>query len=262
MEIGEIITDAIHYPLNYAKELLVYFISDLFITVFGIALGFGGLLHTTQSDLPNVIATMTSSGAIPAFNYLVRNSGMIGIIAVLIVMIISIFLYGYGLDILKLGIERKDEGPKIDIARQMLNGIKYIIINFVYMFIPLLIMLILMQINEIFGAIIGLVLIILFGFALLMAQCKLAKTEKLMDSLNIPEAFNDIRKVGIIKILAIIVVVFIIALVLNLILSAIGGILQPLSIGMYINIILSALVGSYIFFLSNRAIGLMYSDNE
>ena len=86
MEIGEIISDAIHYPLNYAKELLVYLISDLFITVFGIALGFGGLLHTTQSDLPNVIATMTSSGAIPAFNYLVRNSGMIGIIAVLVVM--------------------------------------------------------------------------------------------------------------------------------------------------------------------------------
>ena len=83
-----------------------------------------------------------------------------------------------------------------------------------------------------------------------------------MDSLNIPETFNDISKVGIIKILAIIVVVFIIALILNLILSAIGGILQPLSIGMYINIILSALVGSYIFFLSNRAIGLMYSDNE
>ena len=43
MEISEIITDAINYPLKHAKELLVYIIIDIFITVLGIILGFGGL---------------------------------------------------------------------------------------------------------------------------------------------------------------------------------------------------------------------------
>ena len=156
---------------------------------------------------------------------MIRNSGAVGIIAVIIAIVISLFLNGYGLDIIKLAIDKRDEGPKIDIKRQLLNGIKYAIINFVYVFIPLFIMLILMQLNEIIGAIIGLVLIILFAFALLMAQCRLAKTEKIIDSLNIQESFNDISKVGIVKILAVIVVVFIIALVLELILSAIVGIL-------------------------------------
>ena len=92
---------------------------------------------------------------------MIRNSGAVGIIAVIIVIVISLFLNGYGLDIIKLAINKKDEGPKIDIKRQLLNGIKYAIINFVYVFIPLFIMLILMQLNEIIGAIIGLVLIIL-----------------------------------------------------------------------------------------------------
>ena len=262
MEIGEIITDAINYPLKHAKELLVYIILDIFITGLGILLGFGGLLHTVQSDMPNIVTSMTNSGAVPAFNYMVRNSGAVGIIAVIIAIVISLFLNGYGLDIIKLAINKKDEGPKIDIKRQLLNGIKYAIINFVYVFIPLFIMLILMQLNEIIGAIIGLVLIILFAFALLMAQCRLAKTEKIIDSLNIQESFNDISKVGIVKILAVIVVVFIIALVLELILSAIVGILVPLGIATYISLVLSALIGAYVFFLSNRAIGLMYSDNE
>ena len=247
MEISEIITDAINYPLKHAKELLVYIIIDIFITVLGIILGFGGLLHTVQSDMPNIVTSMTNSGAVPAFNYMVRNSGAVGIIAVIIVIVISLFLNGYGLDIIKLAINKKDEGPKIDIKRQLLNGIKFAIINFVYVFIPLFIMLILMQLNEILGAIVGLVLIILFSFALLMAQCRLAKTEKLM---------------GIVKILAVIVVVFIIALVLDLVLSAIVNIFIPLGIATYIRLVLSALIGAYVFFLSNRAIGLMYSDNE
>ena len=100
MEISEIITDAINYPLKHAKELLVYIILDIFITGLGILLGFGGLLHTVQSDMPNIVTSMTNSGAVPAFNYMVRNSGAVGIIAVIIVIVISLFLNGYGLDII------------------------------------------------------------------------------------------------------------------------------------------------------------------
>ena len=262
MEISEIITNAVHYPLDHPKELLIYIILDILITAMGIAAGLGSLTHTVQSDIPNMITTMTSSGAVPAFNYLLVNAGTIGIIVVIIVMIINLFLNGFGLDIIKLGIERKEEGPKIDIARQIINGIKILIVNFVYMFIPLIIMLILMQIHEIIGAIIGLALIVLFGFGLLMAQCRLAKTEKIGDALNITEAFNDINKVGIIKILAIVVVIFILIVALNFILSVILGILNPLGINIIIGPILSALIAAYTFFFSNRAIGSMYSDAE
>ncbi|MEE0925190.1 MAG: hypothetical protein U0L35_05755 [Methanobrevibacter sp.] len=49
---------------------------------------------------------------------------------------------------------------------------------------------------------------------------------------------------------------------MELILSAIVGIFVPLGIATYISLALSALIGAYVFFISNRAIGLMYSDNE
>ena len=262
LEIGEILNDAVHYPLDHPKDLLVYIILDIIITIMGIAIGAGSLLHSAQSDIPNIITSMTSSGAVPAFNYFIRNAGTIGIVIVLIIMIINLFINGYGLDIIKLGIERRDEGPKIDIVRQIINGIKILVINFVYMFIPLIIMLILMQIHEIIGGIIGIVLLVLFAFGLLMAQCRLAKNEKITDALNIAEAFNDIKKVGIIKILATVLVIFIIGIVLEFILSAIVRLLIPLGLNLFIGPILAALVGAYIFFLSYRAIGLMYSDAE
>ncbi|MBQ2962165.1 DUF4013 domain-containing protein [Methanobrevibacter sp.] len=262
MEIVEIIKDAVHYPIDHPKDLLIFIVLDIIVTAMGYLVGMGGIIHTMQSDITNSIITMTSSGAIPAFNYLLIQAGTAGIIAVIIVFIINLFLNGYGLDIAKLGIERKDEGPKIDIVRQILNGIKLIIVNFVYMFVPILIMLILMQIHEVIGGIIGLAALIVFGFALLMAQCRLAKNESLMDALNIPEAMKDISKVGIVKILAILVVIFLITFILTFISSIIVKICVPLGINLFVGPILSALIGAFSFFLSYRAIGLMYSDVE
>ena len=48
----------------------------------------------------------------------------------------TLLISGYGLDIVKYGIERREDGPGIDIVRQILNAIKLIIVSFVYYIIP------------------------------------------------------------------------------------------------------------------------------
>lgn len=87
-----------------------------------------------------------------------------------------------------------------------------------------------------------------------MGQCRLAKTEDLVDALAIGEAIGDISRVGIVNLLILVVAIFLIALVLIFIAllinqwnTVVGGILV-------------GIVGIYISFFSARALGLLYSN--
>ena len=98
------------------------------------------------------------------------------------------------------------------------------------------------------------ILYVIFGLALFMAQCRLAKTEDLGSALAIGEAIGDISRVGIVNLLLFVVIsmaiVFILILVAALIArwnSFVGGILL-------------GIVGVYISFFISRATGLLYSN--
>lgn len=243
MELGDIISDAIHYPLNHTKELLIYLAIYFVMALIALFTGIG-LAGSASAD--NIAA-----------------AGIIGIIGIILILLISFLINGYGLDIIKFGIQREDEAPEIDIARQVINGIKYLIVNIVYMIIPLLVIIFFIAIDptntavQMILIIIAIIIAIIFAFALLMGECRLAKTESLGDALNIPEAVKDIKKVGVLKILAITIIIAI----LGFVLLAIAGIFAQLGdIGSIISAILNAVVGAFMFFFSNRALGLMYSD--
>lgn len=237
MEIMEIISDAIHYPLNHIKELGIYIILCI-VLAFILVFTLGGLVIGTNAD---------SSAA----------TGIVGIIGFILILIVSCLIEGYGLDIVKLGIERSEAAPGIDITRQVVNGIKYLILGFVYLIIPFIIMLILSMINDTLGAIVGLILFVIFGVALFMGACRLANTESLGEALNIGESIQDLKRAGIVKVFAVIILVVIIGAIL----SYIAGLFTNMGdIGAIISGILSAIVGAYTFFFQNRAIGLLYSD--
>ena len=184
-------------------------------------------------------------------------SGIIGFIGLLLIIIIGLFVSGYGLDIVKLGTERSEAAPEIDIGRQAILGLKNIIVGFVYCIIPLIVMLLLGYINNTLAVIVGLILFIVFGLALLMGECRLANTESLGEALNIPEAIKDLQTIGIFKVLIVIILICIIGLILNFIAGIFSGMGD---IGAFISAILSAIVSAYTFFFSNRATGLLYSD--
>ena len=237
MEIGEIIGDAVRYPLNHTKSLLIYIVIMFIIALIAIFTGIG-LVAGQQTN--QVLA-----------------SGIIGFIGLLLIIIIALLVDGYGLDIVKLGIDKSDAAPEIDIGRQVIAGLKYLIVGIVYIIIPFIVMLLLSAINDTLGLIVGVILFIIFGLALLMGQCRLANTGSLGEALNIPEAIKDLQAIGIFKVLIVIIIVAIIALILNFIAGIFSGMGD---IGSFISAILSAIVSAYTFFFSNRATGLLYSD--
>ena len=236
MEIGEIISDAIVYPFNNIKSLIIYMIIGIVCGILGGA-SLMGVLLAAQGN--NVLA-----------------AGGLGFIGTLIIIIGGLLISGYGLDIVKFGIERRDDAPGIDIVRQVLNAIKVFIVGFVYYIIPAIIGWLLSTLlgKGILTTIIILIISIVFAFAQFMAICRLAKYDSLGEALAIGEAIGDVSKVGMLKVLATIIAVFIIALIIAMV---IGVIMQ------YNNLIggvLFGVFGVYLTFFYNRAVGLLYSQ--
>lgn len=237
MELGEIISDAIKYPLNNVKALLIYIVLSI---IMALVLVFGGV---------GLVGASQASGAAAG------GLGIGGIIAILIAICIGLLIEGYMLDVVKFGIARDQGSPDVDIGRQVINGIKYIIVMFIYFLIPIIVMALLSKWQTL-ALIVGIILFIVFGLAFLMAACKLAETESLGAALNIGEAIKDISKVGFVKILAILIVFVILSIIVSLIVSIFGD----GSIGGTIGAIINGICTVYLTFFYNRAIGLAYSD--
>lgn len=238
MEIGEIITDAVMYPVNNIKALVIYVVLGI-IAVFALIFTGVGLFGASQ-------ATGLLSGGL----------GIMGIVGVIIAIAIFALIAGYMLDVVKIAINREDGSPEIDIARQIINGIKLLILAIVYLIIPIIIMIILSAINETLGLVLGILLCIVFSILFLIAECRFAKNESLGDALNFSEVINDVKEIGIVKILAIIIIVGIIALILSSIATGIGNFSET------IGGILSGIVTVYTTFFQSRAYGLLYSNAE
>lgn len=102
-------------------------------------------------------------------------------------------------------------------------------------------------------AIIGFVLFIIFAFLHTMAEARLANTGSLSDAVNVVEAFKDITRIGVGKVIAVILLSIIVVAVIQGILGYIYGQIPQLSI-------ISIIVTPYFAFFTNRVTGLLYSD--
>ena len=100
MELGEIISDALTYPLKNIKALIIYII-------LGVILGIAAFTFIVGASLDNPVAAIGS-----------------GILGFIIVLFITFVISGYELDIIKLGINRDPGSPEIDVVRQFINGVK------------------------------------------------------------------------------------------------------------------------------------------
>ena len=97
MELGEIFGDALVYPFQNIKALIVYIILGI---ILGIAIAGTVGAIAVGSAYDNVLAIIGS-----------------GIIGIIIALVISFVISGYQLDIVKYGIDRDNGAPGIDIAR-------------------------------------------------------------------------------------------------------------------------------------------------
>lgn len=234
MIIMEIMKDALEYPLRNIKALVLYLILGIILGVI-IALTSGAIVAGVSNN--NVFAVV--------------GFGLIGII---ISLFIAFVIAGYGLDVIKYGIERNDGAPGIDVVRQALNGVKLLVVDLVYFLVPLIVAGILAIIfQDWLSTIIIIILFIVFGMGAFMAQCRLAKSEDIMDALSIGEAIGDIARVGIVNLILFVVLVFVVAFILLFI----AGLISNFSA--VIGGILQGIVGIYLSFFVYRATGLLYS---
>lgn len=100
---------------------------------------------------------------------------------------------------------------------------------------------------------VALILFVIFSFFQTMAEARLANTGSLSEALNVFEAAKDISRIGVGKVIILILLVIIIAAVVEMVFSAVFSIVPILAI-------LSVVITPYLAFFANRAIGLLYSD--
>lgn len=235
MELGEILSDALVYPIHNIRALIIYLILGI---ILGIAI-VGSLAGILAGDAANNV-------------WMIIGSGIIGII---VSLALGLVISGYELDVIKYGIERSSDAPGIDFIRQFFNGVKLFVVQLVYMIIPIIIGAILAIIFQHWlSGLITFIISLVFGFALMMAQCRLAKTEDLTDALAIGEAIGDISRVGIVKA---ILLVIIMAVMLFIVYLIVGLLAQWNTI---VAGVLAGIVGIYFSFFGCRAVGLLYSE--
>ena len=237
MSVGEIISDALAYPFSNIKALVLYVILSI------IAAFLGG------ASLLGMIGALNSKGL-----GAVAFTGF-GIVGVVIFVLVLFLIQGYALDIIKFGIERRNDSPGIDIARQIANAIKLVVVDIVYYIIPVIVTFVLaLFLRNWLITIIGIILFIVFALANFMAKCRLAKSDNLGEALAIGEAIGDISRVGIGKLLAVIILIAIIIVVISIIIAFLA------SLNDILGSIILGIASVYIVFFYNRAIGLLYSD--
>ena len=237
MSLTEIFSDAIKYPFSDITNFLIV-----------------GVLAV----LASLSSVLTSLGI---------ESSFILIIAGIIAFIFTLILSGYSVEIVKKGIESSNDFPIIDLKENLINGIKALIIGIVYMIIPCIIALVLMAIFGVVGAgldhvvaslglasIIVFIIFVLFGIFEVIAMARFADTKDLGDALNIGAVFEDVQKIGILKIIAFVIVVILVAFIATLIVSFFAFI--PV-IGV---LIATLLIGAFVALFANRALGLLYAE--
>lgn len=242
MALVEIIKDAIMYPINNIKALVIYLLLGLLVGLVAVFTGLGGL-YTGSFNL---------------------GAGLIvGFIGLLFIVCILLVALGFSLDIVKFGIDKRDDAPGIDLLRQMTNGLKYIIVTIVYLIIPIIITAILAYFSQNLAMIVGLILTIIFAFVLYMAICRLAKTESLSHALDISGAIGDLTELGVVNVVITIIVAEIVGLVIVFVLTfvitvIIGVISQNLILALVP--IFASVLDAWLLFYSNRVMGLVYSE--
>ncbi len=237
ISLGEIFSDAIKYPFSDVKAFLIVGVIALLSGITSIALSF---------NVDNTSAVLLLS--------------VIGII-------FAVILTGYGVDVIKGGIEHSGAIPEIDLMKNLVTGIKAIIIEIVYFLIPIIIIFILGMITGAIGAslnhiaaatgitvVIGIILVIVFAIFETVAIARFADTGDMGAALSIGEVIEDVKKIGILQIIAFVILAFIIMVVAMVIAGFIGMI--P-----FVGIIIGTLlIGAFVALFYNRALGLLYSQ--
>lgn len=237
MNVVDIISDSIRYPFSDITKFLI-------VAVIALLAGLSSLSEPLG----------------------INNFFLVMIFAI-ISIIFSLILSGYGLDIIRNGIVGSDEIPAVDFMKNLIDGIKVLIISLVYFLIPIIISLIVFMFFGVIGTglnhigaativavVIAVIAFIAFAIFEIIAIARFAKTGEFGDAFALGEVIEDVRRIGIGNIILFLIIFFVIAIIV-LIVSVFIALIPFIGIA-----IAQLLVGGFIELFYNRGIGLLYSQ--
>ena len=212
------------------------------------------------------------------------NLIILGLLSFLNILIIPlVFFYGYNYRVVKLSTQGMINGDDVppdfdDFKRMFIEGLKYIVVEFVYLIIPMIIMIASVFYRNAILFILGLILVTIFQLFALLAIPHMAVND---DSLNSAFEFSKINNIMasigygryILTYIGILLIYLAILVVVIIILSIIFGLLGIATsfislngvgavnvIGTIIfNFVLFFLVAPFLTMFQNRCIGLIYN---
>ena len=237
MGLSDIITDAIKYPFLDIKKFLIVGVISLLAGISNIFIAFG------------------------------VNNFALNAIATVIGLIFALILSGYALNVIKNGIYYSDEIPDFDWVNDFINGIKVLVIGLVYFIIPLIILILFAGIGGVIGSglnhlaeamgvslIIAIIIAIIFAIFEIIAIARFANTGEFGAAFSFGEIFEEVKQIGIARIIGFLIFAIIIVIIAYVIISILA--LIP-----YVGIIIAQiLIGGFVSLFYNRAIGLLYAE--
>ena len=212
------------------------------------------------------------------------NLIILGLLSFLNILIIPlVFFYGYNYRVVKLSTQSMINGDDVppdfdDFKRMFIEGLKYIVVEFVYLIIPMIIMIASVFYRSAILLVIALLLMVILQlFALLAIPHMAANDDSLKSAFALSEINGIMASIGygryILTYIGIVLIYIVILMIVTIVLSIIFGLLGIATsfislngvgavnlIGTIIfNFVLFFLVTPYLTMFQNRCIGLIYN---
>ena len=212
------------------------------------------------------------------------NLIILGLLSFLNILIIPlVFFYGYNYRVVKLSTQSMINGDDVppdfdDFKRMFIEGLKYIVVEFVYLIIPLIILVASVFYRSAILLFIALLLMVILQlFALLAIPHMAANDDSLKSAFALSEINGIMASIGygryILTYIGIVLIYIVILMIVTIVLSIIFGLLGIATsfislngvgavnlIGTIIfNFVFFFLVTPYLTMFQNRCIGLIYN---
>ena len=255
LEISNIIQNSFKYPFSDIKKFLILGIPNLIMAILSIILGIQAL---SISDFTSTESLLSS----PLFTTLLVTTFIYLIVALIVVLLMN----GIGLAVIRETINYSNELPEIKIGKNILDGIKSIIITAIYFLVPTVIFFILLLIVgslvEDSSAIL-LLLMIIYYIAIIIVSLfsvvalgRLAETNSMGEALKFLNIFDIAKSIGLLKIFGTVIIA-------GIIISIIAIVSALLEIIPIIGVIVSQyIIFTFIILFNCRLEGLLYRDRK
>lgn len=275
MNIAEIFKDSLIYPTKDLGKLVALGALMVILVVLGILTSFTIIMGQSIASI------------------------ILSVITIIAIIIIGLIYNGYSLSIIKETIENRqiseniDNLPDFNWVKNIIDGIKVLILKIIYMIIPLIVTIILAYVLGIFTDVaminqylanstnislvsnsssivflrqfnanlslvqgIATILALIFSLFAIIAQARLAETSKLSSVIEFREIFDSITKIGWGNYIVWFILLIIILFIIGIIASLI--VIIPI-IGL---IIYFLIVVPFLIIFASRATGLIYNEQN